>query len=30
LLLFALLLIPFSGLLCYTSEYLGGDLTNDL
>ena len=27
--LFALLLIPFCGLLCYISEYFGGDLTND-
>jgi hypothetical protein len=29
LILFALLLIPLCGLVCYTSEYLGGDLTND-
>jgi len=29
LLLFALLLITFCGLVCYISEYLGGDLTND-
>ena len=29
LLLFALLLIPFCGLVCYISEYLGSDLTND-
>ena len=27
--LFALLLIPFCGLACYISEYMGGDLTND-
>jgi len=27
--LFALLLIPFCGLACYISEYIGGDLTND-
>ena len=29
LILFAFLLIPFFGLVCYISEYLGGDLTND-
>jgi hypothetical protein len=29
LLLFALLLITFCGLVCYISEYLGCDLTND-
>lgn len=29
LILLVLLVIPFCGLVCYISEYIGGDLTND-